>query len=403
MSHANPESATLPANLDGFGDFSAAQAWNSSFQVHALPSVNAEGAHPKILFWNDFANRGGENEWYGALNNLGLTMGVDYDTYYTNGPDSGIGNGLGGRATSDLLGGYETLLYTSGDLAAYTISNGDFGADTSGDVQVLSNHIAQNSVNMFLCGDALASDMRQSGGLTNTFLNNTMNVLWNRKDVRPSIHNQTTPLVIPNNGNSVFHISPSWIAYGGCNGINTFDGVIAGDGAERLARFANPSGAADYTFSAATLNLTSNDKIITMPYDFMYLYTNPADPVGNGLATRVNVLGEILSYFGYDGTDWNPTATPHAEKFFATNYPNPFNPTTRIEFNLPKAGHLALKIYNVRGELVKTLIDEARSAGSDHIMWDGTNDQGGSVSSGVYFYEARTGGEVQVNKMALVK
>jgi flagellar hook assembly protein FlgD len=71
---------------------------------------------------------------------------------------------------------------------------------------------------------------------------------------------------------------------------------------------------------------------------------------------------------------------------------------------MPKAGHLKLSIYNVRGQLVKTMIDGERPQGADQtIVWDGTNNQGSSVSSGVYFYEARTGGEVQVQKMALVK
>ena len=117
----------------------------------------------------------------------------------------------------------------------------------------------------------------------------------------------------------------------------------------------------------------------------------------------MNVLGDVLNYFQFSTVPWNPTGVPGADKFFASNYPNPFNPSTKIEFNMPKAGHLSLKIYNVRGELIRTLIDESRGAGADHIMWDGTNDQGSNVSSGVYFYEARTAGEVQVNKMALVK
>ncbi len=263
--------------------------------------------------------------------------------------------------------------------------------------------MAQNSVNLFLCGDGLASDLNQSGGLSTTFLNNAMNVIWDRKDIHGMIAGQTTPMVIPTSGNSVFYTSPSWIAYGGCNAVNAFDGVLAGDGAERLARFASPSGAPSYTYSAATLNLTNDDKIITMPYDFMYIYTNQNDTAGNGLATRVNVLEEILSFFGYDGSGWHPTHTPSVKKFQVKNYPNPFNPVTKIEFSLPQAEHLTLKIFNVRGELVKTLIDEARAAGSDHIMWDGSNDQGGQVGSGVYFYEARAGGEVKVSKMALIK
>ena len=58
----------------------------------------------------------------------------------------------------------------------------------------------------------------------------------------------------------------------------------------------------------------------------------------------------------------------------------------------------------MRGQLVKTLIDGRRPAGEDQtIVWDGTNNQGAAVSAGVYFFEARAGGEVKVQKMALVK
>ena len=71
---------------------------------------------------------------------------------------------------------------------------------------------------------------------------------------------------------------------------------------------------------------------------------------------------------------------------------------------MPVAGHFTLKGFNVRGQLVKILIDGQVSTGPDQaIAWDGTDDAGAAVSSGVYFYEARTGGEVIVGKMALVK
>ena len=404
VNHANAQTATLPVNLDGFGDFSNPTAYNTGFQVHALPSVNADGSYPGILFWNDFANRGGENEWYTAFNNLGLEMGVDYDAYYTNGPSSGVGDGLGGRAVYEQIKDYTDLLYTCGDLGVNTIANGDFENDASRDIQLMTDWFAFGvGRDAYFCGDELASDLSQAGALTSGFLNDILNISVSNNDVRPFINGQTTPVVLPEDGNSVFYTTPSWVAYGGCFGINTFDAVAAGEGAERLARFANPSGAADYSYSAATLNVVGDDRVITMPYDFMYLYTDANNPVGDGLPTRVNVLKEILAYFQVDGSSWVPTDVPGADKFFAKNYPNPFNPTTKIEFNMPKAGHLTLKIYNVRGELVKTLIDEARAAGADHVMWDGTNSQGSNVSSGVYFYEARTAGEVQVSKMALVK
>jgi flagellar hook assembly protein FlgD len=90
--------------------------------------------------------------------------------------------------------------------------------------------------------------------------------------------------------------------------------------------------------------------------------------------------------------------------FQTSNYPNPFNPSTTIKYSLPQAGHLKLCIYNVRGQLVKTLIDGVRPAGADQtVIWDGGDNQGTSVSSGVYFYEARVNSEVKIGKMTLLK
>ncbi len=402
---SDPETSTLPSDISGYGDFSHPQAYNTSYEVHALPSVEADNSNPGILLWNDNANRGGENEWFGALNNIGLTMGVDYDVYYTNAPSSGVGNGLGSRCSDDLMARYGTLLYTSGSLGAYTIANGDdVDGDPSEDIQLLTNFMTTGSRNVFMTGDDLASDLRQSGGLTVTYLNSYMNVVRTSGNLRPLVDNQSAPLVYPVAGNPVFLTTDSWIAYGGCNGINTFDAVLAGAGSTRLARFADDNGVAAYDYSAATLNINGDDRVITMPYDFSYIYTDINTAGGSGgLAARVNVLAEVLDYFGLTDVSWQTSDVPGADKFFATNYPNPFNPSTKIQFNMPKAGHLSLKVYNVRGELVRTLINESRASGADHIMWDGTNDQGSNVSSGVYFYEARTAGNVVVNKMALVK
>jgi len=69
------------------------------------------------------------------------------------------------------------------------------------------------------------------------------------------------------------------------------------------------------------------------------------------------------------------------------NYPNPFNPATTIRFDLPIAGHVTLKIFNIRGELVQILIQEQMNAGSHKIQWKGKDDRGQSLSSGVYFYK----------------
>ena len=76
----------------------------------------------------------------------------------------------------------------------------------------------------------------------------------------------------------------------------------------------------------------------------------------------------------------------------------------RISYSLPRAGHLKLSIYNVRGQLVKTLIDGHRPAGANQtIVWDGTDNLGSAAASGVYFYEARALGDVRIGKATLLK
>jgi hypothetical protein len=85
------------------------------------------------------------------------------------------------------------------------------------------------------------------------------------------------------------------------------------------------------------------------------------------------------------------------------NYPNPFNPQTIIEYVLPKNTYVRLTLYNILGQKVKTLIDEYQSAGHRTKLWDGRDDKGNEVASGIYFYRLDAGGFTQVKKMLLLK
>ena len=102
-----------------------------------------------------------------------------------------------------------------------------------------------------------------------------------------------------------------------------------------------------------------------------------------------------------------PTAAgdiPQArEAVLGQNYPNPFNPTTTIKFSLPRGGHTTLKVYDVSGRLVRTLVDGPRQAGAQTMDWDGTDNAGQRVASGVYFYRLTFGSFVQNKKMTLLK
>ena len=85
------------------------------------------------------------------------------------------------------------------------------------------------------------------------------------------------------------------------------------------------------------------------------------------------------------------------------NYPNPFNPTTTIAYNVPKNSEIQIEIYNLMGQKVKTLFSGFNTAGSHKIEWDGTNDLGKPLTSGVYLITLRSGNFVTAKRMTLLK
>ncbi|MBI4551520.1 MAG: DUF4331 family protein [Candidatus Latescibacteria bacterium] len=85
------------------------------------------------------------------------------------------------------------------------------------------------------------------------------------------------------------------------------------------------------------------------------------------------------------------------------NYPNPFNPETAIQYEIHKPGKVTLRVYNLAGQQVRTLIDDVQTAGHYTVRWDGLTDNGARVASGVYFYRIESGGTIEARKMLLVK
>ena len=83
--------------------------------------------------------------------------------------------------------------------------------------------------------------------------------------------------------------------------------------------------------------------------------------------------------------------------------PNPFNPMTKISFNLPASGMVDLRIYDTRGQLVTTLRNETMEAGTHQVTWNGTDQSGRNVSSGVYFSKLQTSSGTLLQKMMLMK
>jgi hypothetical protein len=87
----------------------------------------------------------------------------------------------------------------------------------------------------------------------------------------------------------------------------------------------------------------------------------------------------------------------------AQNFPNPFNPETQIVFNVPNAADVKIRVYNVMGQLVRTLTDQRYSVGTYQVTWDGRSETGQLVSAGVYLYRLETPGFSMTRKMLLMK
>lgn len=91
------------------------------------------------------------------------------------------------------------------------------------------------------------------------------------------------------------------------------------------------------------------------------------------------------------------------EELSASNYPNPFNPSTKISYTLKNNGQTELSIYNIKGQKVATLVNDEMSTGTHEVIWNGKDEQGKNVSSGLYFYRLESGTTSLTKKMILMK
>ncbi|RLC47570.1 MAG: hypothetical protein DRH57_03830, partial [Candidatus Cloacimonadota bacterium] len=109
-------------------------------------------------------------------------------------------------------------------------------------------------------------------------------------------------------------------------------------------------------------------------------------------------------------TDNYQSNMPHSFEL-KQNYPNPFFigsgygelPKTRITYQLPKASNVKIVVYNIKGELVKTLVNERKDAGYYNVIWNGKNDKSRLVGTGIYFYQLKSGNNSKIKKMLLLR
>jgi len=135
------------------------------------------------------------------------------------------------------------------------------------------------------------------------------------------------------------------------------------------------------------------------PWDLLHNY-RVWDGDGNGVA----IIDMGCYEFGADSVGVNYNELP-ISNYELRNYPNPFNPETKIVFNLPEEGTVKLEIYNIKGQKVKTFLNlQINKSSNQQIIWDGTDENNLPVGSGVYLYQLKVNGNSKaINKMILLK
>ncbi len=85
------------------------------------------------------------------------------------------------------------------------------------------------------------------------------------------------------------------------------------------------------------------------------------------------------------------------------NFPNPFNPSTTIEYQIPRTARVKVSIFNIKGQLIKEILNETQTEGVHRVTWSGTNQNNEGVSSGIYFYTVNSDGLILSKKLILLK
>lgn len=144
----------------------------------------------------------------------------------------------------------------------------------------------------------------------------------------------------------------------------------------------------------ALLNLLNPDDTLTVTVSPTYEITGI-----NLDAYEVKVYVFVTA----TGVGGGSGGVPGGDVRLEQNYPNPFNPSTTIGFVLPHESHITLSVYDIQGRLVKTLKNGTVQGGYGEVVWDGEDQSGDAVSSGVYFYRLTAGDQTITRKTVLLK
>ena len=119
--------------------------------------------------------------------------------------------------------------------------------------------------------------------------------------------------------------------------------------------------------------------------------------------SKTTLYDDIIVRQVLTSVDEGSTSFAPSQFMLEQNYPNPFNPETKISYRLPENGFISLTIHDLLGRKIKTLVSDYQQAGQYSVTWNGKDEAGNSLASGIYLYTLKTGNILQSKKMILMK
>lgn len=338
-------------------------------------------------------------------------LGIDsqVDRYDIRDPAACAGNTPGRGDVSaliQLIPIYQSIIWNTGDRESCLLADGTGKAGKSDDFLLLYEFVDQHYqwAGVYLSGNNVAEEWNSlAGPSADQFKTYIPHELRYRTQLdAPGIG--YNPRVLASTG-GVFDDglgeTALWLASGYMDVVE-FD-VLNATGASNAEMRYDAQWTAEKAVVANTMDNYNGVPVTVILSAFSFHRIRDED--NGGTPERARHLRDILNWFG------NPVGDPvgagaagiYTDRL-AQNHPNPFNPVTAIEFSLRTPEHVTLSVYNVKGQLIRTLVDEPRKAGfHKDVKWNGSNAAGAQVASGIYFYRLMAGDFVETKKMVLLK
>ncbi|MCB1161081.1 T9SS type A sorting domain-containing protein [bacterium] len=373
------------------------------YTVRCLPTAGVT-----MLYCED--NIGDKPWWDEAFRYNGYST---YDVYTTQAPSSGLNNGLSGRAEQGDIDQYHVIVWDSSNLPAYTFSNA-LPEDKTFDTVLLDDWLSNSSHDTFLwaLGCEIANDLGNSESFLSTDLGASL--LFDGQYIDDVTGVKVPKVYATHPALEWLGASPTFWVDGGCPSVENFsvigvNGALAqeshawendgGTGAVAGIYNRDPDGNGSPTSPAG-----HNNRTLLNPFGYFQIWD-----AGYGLAQGVDysrkMVGDVLANLASYQPDTAPDAADDVPAYTSLqgNYPNPFNPTTSIRFGLAEDAQVNLAVYDLSGRRVRLLASARMEAGQHEIVWDGRDDGGAKLASGVYFSRLLAGDYSESQKMVLLK